>query len=191
MALRRQERWICWRWEESCWMSEKGRDLILPGLLLTSRLTSEKLTATLEPRETVHTNRPLPRILEREKKAQNEWVTGGKELIYLGTHSLNIINLRGVSVLKINLLASNTCYDSLLFVVFKICSWKWLRNLSFCMNIVYHSVIITQKIGIGFSPLFPFLHFFVTIILSFPCLSFCVSFFLLSFFVFNSLAPRF
>lgn len=78
-----------------------------------SRLISEKLTVTLEPRGTVHTNRPLPRILEREKKAQNEWVTGGKELIYLGTHSLTIINLRGVSVLKINLLASNTCYDSL------------------------------------------------------------------------------
>lgn len=43
------------------------------------------------------------------------------------------------------------------------------------MNIVYHSVIIMQKIGITFSPLFPFLHFFITIILSFPCLSFCVS----------------
>lgn len=31
----------------------------------------------------------------------NGWVTGGKELIYVGIHNLNIINLRGVSVLKL------------------------------------------------------------------------------------------
>ena len=46
-------------------------------------------------------NTPFWPVCSLPTKAKNEWVAGGKELIYLGVYSLNIINLRRVSVLKL------------------------------------------------------------------------------------------
>lgn len=93
-------------------MREKDRELTIPELLCLVGMTSGKLTGPLAPG-----GQCTPKIVEGRKK--NEWVAGGKKFIYLGIHSLNFINLRRMSVLKLFKLISIKYFcDSLLLGCF-------------------------------------------------------------------------
>ena len=68
-------------------------------------------------------NTPFWPVCSLPTKAENEWVAGGKELIYLGVYSLNIINLRRVSVLQLfKLISIKYSCDSLLLAVSEACN---------------------------------------------------------------------